>query len=158
MAQQISAHSGATTVSASARSNAHLFVEKAAVSPYKVKINGSETANFTISKNDVSDAVSKITALATETGVSAKAVIVSDAAGNSHHRVLLIDETGDDIRIQNMTNVTSATNAQKISNAIETTRTSTPLTASPSTRRTAPSPPPAPTAPSTFGTRTRASG
>ena len=121
MAQQISAHSGATTVSASARSNAHLFVEKAAVSTYKVKINGSETANFTISKNDVSDAVSKITALATETGVSAKAVIVSDAAGNSHHRVLLIDETGDDIRIQNMTNVTSATNAQKISNAIETT-------------------------------------
>ena len=121
MAQQISAHSGATTVSASARSNAHLFVEKAAVSTYKVKINGSETANFTISKNDVSDAVSKITALATETGVSAKAVIVSDAAGNSAHRVLLIDETGDDIRIQNMTNVTSATNAQKISNDIETT-------------------------------------
>jgi len=32
MAQQISAHSGATTVAASARSNAHLFVEKAAVS------------------------------------------------------------------------------------------------------------------------------
>jgi flagellin len=121
LAQQISAHSGATTVAASARTNAHLFVEKAAVSTYKVKINDSETANFTISKNDVSDAVAKITALATETGVSAKAVIVSDAAGNSAHRVLLIDETGDDIRIQNMTNVTSATNAQKISNAIETT-------------------------------------
>ena len=121
MAQQISAHSGATTVAASARSNAHLFVEKAAVSTYKVKINGSETANFTISKNDVSDAVSKITALATETGVSAKAVIVSDAAGNSAHRVLLIDETGDDITIQNMTNVTSATDATKLTNIAEGT-------------------------------------
>lgn len=121
MAQQISAHSGATTVAASARSNAHLFVEKAAVSTYKVKINGSETANFTISKNDVSDAVSKITALATETGVSAKAVIVSDAAGNSAHRVLLIDETGDDITIQNMTNVTSATDATKLTNIAEAT-------------------------------------
>ena len=121
MAQQISAHSGATTVAASARSNAHLFVEKAAVSTYKVKINGSETANFTISKNDVSDAVSKITALATETGVSAKAVIVSDAAGNSAHRVLLIDETGDDITIQNMTNVSSATDATKLTNIAEAT-------------------------------------
>ena len=57
MAQQISAHGGATTVAASARSNAHQFVEKAASSSYKVKINGSETANFTISKNEVSDAV-----------------------------------------------------------------------------------------------------
>ena len=121
MAQQISAHSGATTVAASARSNAHLFVEKAAVSTYKVKINGSETANFTISKNDVSDAVSKITALATETGVSAKAVIVSDAAGNSAHRVLLIDETGDDITIQNMINVSSATDATKLTNIAEGT-------------------------------------
>ena len=121
MAQQISAHGGATTVAASARTNAHLFVEKAAVSTYKVKINGSETANFTISKNDVSDAVSKITALATDTGVSAKAVIVSDAAGNSHHRVLLIDETGNDITIQNMTNVSSATDATKLSNIAEAT-------------------------------------
>jgi len=121
MAQQISAHGGATTVAASARTNAHLFVEKAAVSTYKVKINGSETANFTISKNDVSDAVSKITALATDTGVSAKAVIVSDAAGNSHHRVLLIDETGNDITVQNMTNVSSATDATKLSNTAEAT-------------------------------------
>tara|TARA_A100001011_G_scaffold97060_1_gene102145 strand:- start:1707 stop:3806 length:2100 start_codon:yes stop_codon:yes gene_type:complete len=121
MAQQISAHGGATTVAASARSNAHLFVEKAASSTYKVKINGSETANFTISKNDVSDAVSKITALATDTGVSAKAVIVSDAAGNSHHRVLLIDETGNDITIQNMTAVSSATDATKLTNIAEAT-------------------------------------
>jgi len=119
MAQQISAHSGATTVAASARTNAHVFVEKAAVSTYKIKINGSETANFTISKNDVSDAVAKITALATETGVSARGVIVSDAAGNSAHRVLLIDETGDDITIQNMIDVASATAPVKVTSSTE---------------------------------------
>jgi flagellin len=116
MAQQISAHGGATTIAASARTNAHLFVEKAAVSTYKVKIKGVETANFTISKNDVSDAVSKITALASDTGVSAKAVIVHNKAGHSAHRVLLIDRTGDDITIQNMTNVASAVKPAKVSN------------------------------------------
>jgi flagellin len=102
MAKQISAHGGATTVSASARTNAHLFVNKAANSTYTLKINGRATAQFTISKNDVSDAVSKIKAIATETGVSARAESVADQKDNAAYRILLIDETGADIRIQNV--------------------------------------------------------
>ena len=118
MAQQISAHAGATTVSASARTNAHLFVEKSLPVTYKVTIQGKTSADFTISKGDVSDAVSKIKAMATETGVSAKAIIVTHG-NKSQHRVLLIDRTGNDIVIQNATNIASATAATKVTTATD---------------------------------------
>ena len=56
-------------------------------------INGTQTAAFSISSNDVSDAVSKINAIFATTGVMASAT--------TENKVLLTDADGDDILITN---------------------------------------------------------
>jgi len=58
----------------------------------RLKINGTETASFTMTSNDVSDAVQKINAISTTTGVQASA---------TNNKVLLKDADGDDIVLIN---------------------------------------------------------
>jgi flagellin len=58
-----------------------------------VKINGTETASFTITSNGVSDAIQKINAISSTTGVQASAT--------DDYKVLLTDKDGDDIVVNN---------------------------------------------------------
>ena len=57
-----------------------------------IKINGTETASFTMTSNNVSDAVQKINAISSTTGVQASAV---------NNKILLKDADGDDIVLIN---------------------------------------------------------
>ena len=100
-ATKISALAGSTGVTASARTNAHLYTAATTNQAFTVKINGTTTGSFTITKNDVSTAVSAINAIASTTGVSAKAIIHTSGV-NTTHRVLLTDSDGDDFAIENL--------------------------------------------------------
>ena len=100
-ATKISALAGSTGVTASARTNAHLYTAATTNQAFTVKINGTATGSFTITKNDVSTAVSAINAIASTTGVSAKAIIHT-AGVSTTHRVLLTDSDGDDFAIENL--------------------------------------------------------
>ena len=101
-ATKISALEGSTGVTASARTNAHLYTAATTNQAFTVKINGTATGSFTITKNGVSTAVSAINAIASTTGVSAKAIIHTDGSNNTTHRVLLTDSDGDDFAIENL--------------------------------------------------------
>lgn len=101
IAKKINSVAGATTVFAQARTFAHLASGSATETSYQVAINGTETAAFTISSNDVADAVSKINAISSTTGVMASAT--------TENQVLLTDSDGDDIVIANSTSGTDLT-------------------------------------------------
>ena len=58
----------------------------------RLKVNGTETASFTMTSNNVSDAVQKINAISSTTGVQASAV---------NNKILLKDADGDDIVLIN---------------------------------------------------------
>ena len=62
IAKKINSVAGATTVFAQARTFANLASSNATSENYQISINGTQTAAFTISSNDVSDAVAKINA------------------------------------------------------------------------------------------------
>ena len=100
-ATKISALAGSTGVTASARTNAHLYTTQTTDQTFTIKINGTATGSFTISKNDVSTAVSEINKIASTTSVNAKAVIYTDSSNNTTHRVLLTDSDGDDFSVEN---------------------------------------------------------
>jgi len=101
IAKKVNSVAGATTVFAQARTFAHLASGSATETSYQVAINGTETAAFTISSNDVTDAVSKINAISATTGVMASAT--------TENQVLLTDSDGDDIVIANSTSGTDLT-------------------------------------------------
>ena len=100
-ATKISALAGSTGVTASARTNAHLYTTQTTDQTFTIKINGTATGSFTISKNDVSTAVSEINKIASTTSVNAKAIIYTDSSNNTTHRVLLTDSDGDDFSVEN---------------------------------------------------------
>ena len=93
VARKINSVAGATTVFAQARTYVHLASSSATNENYQITINGTSTASFSISSNDVSDAVSKINAIHTTTGVMASAT--------TENKILLSDADGDDIIIRN---------------------------------------------------------
>ena len=93
VAKKINSVAGATNVFSMARTYAHLFSGSATSTAYLISINGTSTAAFNISSSDVSDAVAKINAIATTTGVMASAT--------TDNKVLLIDSDGDDMIITN---------------------------------------------------------
>ena len=101
IAKKVNSVAGATTVFAQARTFAHLASGSATETSYQVAINGTETAAFTISSNDVTDAVAKINAISATTGVMASAT--------TENQVLLTDSDGDDIVIANSTSGTDLT-------------------------------------------------
>ena len=92
--KRINAVAGATGVTAEARTFARLSsVDTTGAATAKIKINGTETAAFSLSSSDVSDAVTKINAISATTGVQASAT--------DDYKVLLTDKWGDTIKIQN---------------------------------------------------------
>jgi len=93
VAKKINSVAGATNVFSMARTYAHLFSGSATSTAYLISINGTSTAAFNISSSDVSDAVAKINAIATTTGVMASAT--------TDNKVLLTDSDGDDMIITN---------------------------------------------------------
>jgi flagellin len=94
VAKKINAVAGGTQVTAEARSFAWLFTATAApTTNARLKINGYETASFSISSNDVSDAVQKINAISASTGVQANST--------NDYKILLSDRDGDDIVVIN---------------------------------------------------------
>lgn len=93
VARKINSVAGATTVFAQSRTYAHIASSSATSTNYQLVINGTSTAAFSISSSDVSDAVSKINAIHTTTGVMASAT--------TENKILLSDADGDDIIIRN---------------------------------------------------------
>ena len=86
---------------AQARTFANLASSNATSENYQISINGTQTAAFAISSNDVSDAVAKINAVFSTTGVMASAT--------TENKVLLTDSDGDDVIIANDSSGTSLT-------------------------------------------------
>ena len=114
VAKKINAVAGGTQVTAEARTFAHLYTTAAAPSGDQINRrisftdsvgNATATAAFTLTSNDVSDAVQKINAISTTTGVQASAT--------SDNKVLLTKQNGDDIRITN-TSASAGDSAIKI--------------------------------------------
>jgi flagellin len=99
VAKKINSVAGATTVFAQARTFANLASSSATSESYQISINGTQTAAFSISSNDVSDAVAKINAIFASTGVMASAT--------TENKVLLTDSDGDDMIIANGSSGTS---------------------------------------------------
>jgi flagellin len=95
VAQKVNSVAGATTVFAQAKTFAHLYSGSATTGSYQISINGTQTAAFSISSTDVTDAVAKINAVFSTTGVMASAT--------TENKVLLTDADGDDLRIENAT-------------------------------------------------------
>jgi flagellin len=98
-ATKINAVAGATTVLAQARTTATLRSSSETDLTYTIKINDTETAAFTLSSAGVTDAVTKINAITSSTGVM--------AAATTDGRVRLIDSDGDDITIENTSSQTT---------------------------------------------------
>jgi flagellin len=93
VARKVNAVAASTQVIGSAATYAIFSTATASTSTSgRVKINGTETASFTMTSNDVSDAVQKINAISTTTGVQASA---------TNNKVLLKDADGDDIVLIN---------------------------------------------------------
>ena len=115
LAKKINSVAGATGF-AQARTYANLASANATAENYQVTINGTQTAAFSISSNDVSDAVSKINAIFATTGVMASAT--------TENKVLLTDADGDDILITNGSSGTSL-RVQAVENDGVTAQTAT---------------------------------
>ena len=93
VAKKINAVSASTQVVASAATFAIFDTATASTAnTARLRINGTETASFTVTANDVSDAVQKINAISSTTGVQASA---------TNNKVLLKDADGDDIVLIN---------------------------------------------------------
>ena len=92
-ANRINALTSQTAVSATAQTYLQLSSGNANEESYAIKINGVSSGNFTISSASVEDAVRAINSVAGATGVSA----TSTADG----KVLMFDNDGDDITIEN---------------------------------------------------------
>ena len=92
-AVKINAVTATTGVTAKARSYALLASSSESSANYSVKINDTATSTFAISSTSVSAAVTAINAITATTGVVASAT--------SDFKVLLSDETGADITIEN---------------------------------------------------------
>ena len=94
VARKINAVAASTQVVASAKSFAWFSTDTASTTTTaRLKINGTETASFTMTANDVSDAIQKINAISSTSGVQASAT--------GDYKILLKDSDGDDIVLIN---------------------------------------------------------
>jgi len=94
VAKKINAVAASTQVVASASTYAWFSTDTASTSTSaRIKINGTETASFTMTANDVSDAVQKINSISSTTGVQ--------ATSTGDYKVLLKDADGDNIVVIN---------------------------------------------------------
>lgn len=93
VATKVNAVTGDTQVTAKAKTYAK-FLSKGPVRNYSIKVNGTSTGDFSISKTSVGDAIVKINALSSTTGVKA-------SASNDGTFVRLLSENGEDITIEN---------------------------------------------------------
>ena len=93
VASKINAVSGATGVTADAKTYAQFYSMSASDETISVKINNKTTGDFVLSSSNVNDAVDKINAISGTTGVSAKA--------NDANQVILYSATGADILVEN---------------------------------------------------------
>jgi len=95
VAKKINSVAGSTQVVGEARTYAWLYTSTASPTvSAKLSINGTETAAFTITSNDISDAISKINLISTTTGVQ--------ATTTGDYKLLLSDKDGDDIVVANI--------------------------------------------------------
>jgi flagellin len=93
VAASVNSVTAETSVSAEAQTFAILFSTSGSSEDYTISINGVSTSSFSISDSSVSDAVTKINLISSTTGVA--------ATTNTSNQVLLHDEDGDDITIEN---------------------------------------------------------
>ena len=93
VAEKINAVQGETSVSAEAKTYAHLYSEYATDQTYSIRINNVTTGTFAISNSNVADAVDKINAISGTTGVSAQST--------SDNKVQLYAADGRDISVEN---------------------------------------------------------
>jgi flagellin len=95
VAKKINSVAGSTQVVAQARTYAGLYTNLASTAvTARLKINGTNTAAFTMTSNDVSDAIAKINLISTTTGVQ--------ATTTGDYKILLSDKDGDDIVVTNI--------------------------------------------------------
>ena len=94
VAKKINSVAASTQVVAEARTYASFFTSTASTAvTARLKINGTSTAAFTMTSNDVTDAIAKINLISTVTGVQ--------ATTNGDYKILLSDSDGDDIVVTN---------------------------------------------------------
>lgn len=93
VAAKINAATASTGVSAEAKTQALVYTDMAAAQTFTLKINGTDTASFSISASDVSAGVTAINNIASTTGVTAEAT--------SANRIKLTSADGSDIRVEN---------------------------------------------------------
>jgi flagellin len=95
VSKKINSVAGSTQVVSEARTFAWLYTSTASPTVSgKLNINGTETGAFTITSNDVSDAVQKINLIADTTGVQ--------ATSTGDYKILLSDSKGDDLVVTNI--------------------------------------------------------
>jgi len=94
VAKKINSVAASTQVVAEARTYASFFTSTASTAvTARLKINGTSTAAFTMTSNDVTDAIAKINLISTVTGVQ--------ATTTGDYKILLSDSDGDDIVVTN---------------------------------------------------------
>ena len=98
-AANINAVSGETGVTATAKTYAVLHNEYHQDQTYSLKINGTTTGDFVMSRTSVSDAVDKINAVSGSTGVTASAT--------SDNKVRLYSSDGADMLVENEKSLTN---------------------------------------------------
>jgi flagellin len=95
VSRKINSVAGSTQVVSEARTFAWLYTSTASPTlSGKLNINGTETGAFTITSNDVSDAVQKINLISDTTGVQ--------ATSTGDYKILLSDKDGDDLVVTNI--------------------------------------------------------
>ena len=98
-AANINAVSGETGVTATAKTYAVLHNEYHQDQTYSLKINGTTTGDFVMSRTSVSDAIDKINAVSGSTGVTASAT--------SDNKVRLYSSDGADMLVENEKSLTN---------------------------------------------------
>ena len=95
VAKKINSVAASTQVVAEAKTYAWLHTATASTAvTARLKINGTDTAAFTMTSNDVSDAIAKINLISAATGVQ--------ATTTGDYKILLSDTDGDDILVRNI--------------------------------------------------------
>ena len=93
VAEKINAASGATGVTAEAKTFAQFYSMSAVDETISVKINNKTTGDFVISSTNINDAIDKINGISGTTGVTASA--------NDANQVILYSASGADLLVEN---------------------------------------------------------
>jgi flagellin len=93
VAAKINAVTATTGVTAEAKTQALIYTDKVAAQTFTLKVNGTDTASFSISSSDVSAGVIALNNISATTGVTAEATAAN--------RIMLTSADGSDIRVEN---------------------------------------------------------